>query len=190
MVRCNAIGGSIDMKGRMRRNGGGMLAESLVALATAGSAALVGAMATDAWQATRTGVLGLFGRSSTSSRDGTAAQPVGGTAPEEGGTEAVPAADGRIALVAAQLDGDAALVARADDTAAARRSLLAGLAAEGAGAAARAPGTRGRAERPHRADAAFVARGGAAVGDARRRPRSRTGVRLSGWQRDCPSGAE
>ncbi|WP_206432433.1 hypothetical protein, partial [Streptomyces sp. ADI92-24] len=96
----------------------------LVALATAGSAALVGAMATDAWQATRTGVLGLFGRSSTSSRDGTAAQPVGGTAPEEGGTEAVPAADGRIALVAAQLDGDAALVARADDTAAARRSLL------------------------------------------------------------------
>ncbi|MGV9270049.1 hypothetical protein ACWDRR_35975 [Kitasatospora sp. NPDC003701] len=38
----------------------------------------------------------------------------------------MPAADARIALVAAQLDGDAALVARADDAAAARRSLLSG----------------------------------------------------------------
>ncbi|WP_405987738.1 hypothetical protein [Streptomyces sp. NBC_00872] len=38
----------------------------------------------------------------------------------------MPAADGRIALVAALLDGDAALVARADDTAAARHSLLPG----------------------------------------------------------------
>lgn len=101
-----------------------MLAESLVALATAGSTALVGAMATDAWQATRTGVLRLFGRASTGLQDDAGARPGDGAAPEEGGAEDVPAAEGRIALVAAQLDGDAALVARADDTAAARRSLL------------------------------------------------------------------
>ncbi|MFF1907205.1 hypothetical protein [Kitasatospora sp. NPDC058218] len=103
-----------------------MLAESLVALATAGSTALVGAMATDAWQATRTGVLRLFGRAHTGLRDGTVAQPDDGTAPEGGGPETMPAADGQIALVAAQLDGDAALVARAGDAAAARRSLLPG----------------------------------------------------------------
>ncbi|MFJ7423844.1 hypothetical protein ACIQXD_35425 [Streptomyces uncialis] len=101
----------------MRRIGGGMLAESLVALATMGSTALVGAMATDAWQATRTGVLELFGRGITAD----------GTAPEEGGgPEAALAADGRSAQVAAQLDGDAALVTRSEDAAAARRSLLPG----------------------------------------------------------------
>ncbi|MGW4895903.1 hypothetical protein ACWEQL_27155 [Kitasatospora sp. NPDC004240] len=99
-----------------------MLAESLVALATAGSTALVGAMATDAWQATRTGVLRLFGRASAGAPDATPPD----TAPGEDGPEPVPAADGRIALLAAQLDGDAALVARADDAAAARRGLLPG----------------------------------------------------------------
>ncbi|MFB7618020.1 hypothetical protein [Kitasatospora sp. NPDC056181] len=90
-----------------------MLAESLVAVATAGSTALVGAMATDAWQTTRTGVLRLFGR-------GTPA------ADAESGQETPPGPGSHIALVAAQLDGDAALVARAEDTELARRSLLPG----------------------------------------------------------------
>ncbi|MFC9330690.1 hypothetical protein [Kitasatospora sp. NPDC057015] len=64
-----------------------MLAESLVALAGAGGTALVGAMATDAWQSVRSGAAGLFGR------DG----------------------EGRHHAVATRLDHDAELVVRAAD---------------------------------------------------------------------------
>ena len=64
-----------------------MHAESLVALAGAGGTALVGAMATDAWQSARTGVAGLFGR------DG----------------------ESRHRAVATRLDHDAELVVRAAD---------------------------------------------------------------------------
>jgi hypothetical protein len=67
----------------------------LAELAAAGGSALVGAMATDAWQATRSGVAGLFGR--------------GGSAQQ--------------AAVEAQLDGNAALVAQAEDPEEVRRSL-------------------------------------------------------------------
>jgi hypothetical protein len=72
-----------------------MLGE-LAELAGAGSAALVGAMATDAWQATRSGVARLFGR--------------GGPA--------------RQIAIEAQLDGSAALVAQAGDPDEVRRSLV------------------------------------------------------------------
>lgn len=65
-------------------------------LAAAGGSALVGAMATDAWQATRSKVAGLFGR--------------GGSA--------------RRSAVEAQLDGNAALVAQAEDPDEVRRSLV------------------------------------------------------------------
>lgn len=71
-----------------------MLSE-LAELASVGGSALVGAMATDAWQATRSGVAGLFGR--------------GGPA--------------RQAAVEAQLDGNAALVAQAEDPEEVRRHL-------------------------------------------------------------------
>ncbi|MFE4600203.1 hypothetical protein ACFRKE_05045 [Kitasatospora indigofera] len=64
-----------------------MLAESLVALAGAGGTALVGAMATDAWQTVRAGAAGLFGR------DG----------------------ESRQSAVATRLDHDAELVSRAQD---------------------------------------------------------------------------
>ncbi|MGH4021218.1 MAG: hypothetical protein ACRDT0_18715 [Pseudonocardiaceae bacterium] len=74
-----------------------MLAEALAALAEAGGTALVGAMATDAWQTTRSGVARLFGR------DGSARQ----------------------AAVEAQLDGNAALVAQAEDPDEVRQSLAA-----------------------------------------------------------------
>ncbi|TXK42194.1 hypothetical protein [Nonomuraea sp. C10] len=73
-----------------------MLTESLVALAASGGAALVGAMATDAWQATRSGVARLF------SRQG----------PE------------RQAAVEAQLDGNVVLVERAGDPGQARQKLV------------------------------------------------------------------
>jgi hypothetical protein len=61
--------------------------EELAALAAAGGSALVGAMATDAWQATRSRVARLFGR---------------------GGPH-------RQVSIAAQLDDNAALVAQAED---------------------------------------------------------------------------
>jgi hypothetical protein len=61
-----------------------MLAEPLAALVNAGATALIGAIATDAWQVARTGFVRLFGR---------------------GG-------DGRGAAIAAQLDEDAGMVAR------------------------------------------------------------------------------
>ncbi|MGH3939357.1 MAG: hypothetical protein ACRDTG_12115 [Pseudonocardiaceae bacterium] len=73
-----------------------MLIEALTALAGAGGAALVGAMATDAWTSTRSGVARLFGRA------GAAQQ----------------------AVIEAQLDGNAALVAQADDPDEVRRSLV------------------------------------------------------------------
>lgn len=73
--------------------------ESLVALATAGSTALVGAMATDVWGAARGGILLLLGRRDV-------------------------AEEGEPAGLAAQLDGDAALVSGSGDTESARRSLL------------------------------------------------------------------
>lgn len=73
-----------------------MLSE-LAVLAGAGGSALVGAMATDAWQATRSGVAGLFGR--------------GGPA--------------RQTAIAAQLDDNAALVAQAEDPDEVRQSLAA-----------------------------------------------------------------
>lgn len=63
-----------------------MLAESLTALAGAGSSALIGAMATDVWQGARDGVVRLFGR--------------GGEARGE--------------AVGVQLDEDAVLVVRAE----------------------------------------------------------------------------
>lgn len=72
-----------------------MLAETLAALAGAGGTALVAAMATDAWQATRSGVARLFGR---------------------GGPD-------RQTAVEAQLDGNAALVARAEDPDEVRQTL-------------------------------------------------------------------
>jgi hypothetical protein len=74
-----------------------MLAEALAALAGAGGTALVEAMATDAWQATRTGVARLFGR--------------GGPA--------------RQTAIETQLDGHAALVAQAEDPDEVRQSLAA-----------------------------------------------------------------
>lgn len=74
-----------------------MLGELAVELAGAGGTALVGAMATDAWQATRSGVAGLFGR---------------------GGAD-------RQAAIEAQLDGNAALVAQAGDPDEVRASLVA-----------------------------------------------------------------
>ncbi|MGH3950776.1 MAG: hypothetical protein ACRDSE_16940 [Pseudonocardiaceae bacterium] len=74
-----------------------MLAEGLAALAGAGGTALVGAMATDAWRATRSGVARLFGR--------------GGPA--------------RQTAIEAQLDGNAALVAQAEDPDEARQNLAA-----------------------------------------------------------------
>jgi len=73
-----------------------MLVEALVALAGAGGTALVGAMATDAWNSTRFGVARLFGR--------------GGTAQQT--------------AIEAQLDVNAALVAQADDPDEVRRSLV------------------------------------------------------------------
>ena len=72
-----------------------MLGELAAELAGAGGSALVGAMATDAWAATRSGVAGLFGR--------------GGPA--------------RQTAIAAQLDDNAALVAQAEDPEAVRESL-------------------------------------------------------------------
>jgi hypothetical protein len=74
-----------------------MLAEALIALAGAGGSALVGAMATDAWQATRAGVARLFGH---------------------GGSD-------RQTAIEAQLDGNAALVAQASDPDEVRQSLAA-----------------------------------------------------------------
>jgi hypothetical protein len=73
-----------------------VVGEALAALVEAGSGALVGAMATDAWQATRAGVVHLFGR--------------GGTV--------------RRKVIEAQLDGHADLVARAESPAAVRQSLV------------------------------------------------------------------
>jgi hypothetical protein len=73
-----------------------MLGE-LAELAGAGGTALVGAMATDAWQATRAGVARLFSRS----------EPARQTAIE------------------AQLDGNAALVALAEDPDEVRQTLVA-----------------------------------------------------------------
>jgi hypothetical protein len=71
-----------------------MLSE-LAELAEAGGSALVGAMATDAWQATRSGVARLFGRGESA----------------------------RQIAIEAQLDGNAALVAQADDPDGVRQSL-------------------------------------------------------------------
>jgi hypothetical protein len=76
--------------------GGHVLGEVAAELAGAGGTALVGAMATDAWQATRSGVARLFGR--------------GGSA--------------RQAAIEAQLDGNAALVAQARDPEEVRASLV------------------------------------------------------------------
>jgi len=72
--------------------------ESLAALAAAASSTLVAAMATDAWQAARSGILRVL-------RRGSVDEPV---------------------LLAAQLDGEAALVVAADDEEEARQSLLPG----------------------------------------------------------------
>jgi hypothetical protein len=72
-----------------------MLGE-LAELAGAGGTALVGAMATDAWQTTRSGVARLF------RRDGPARQ----------------------AAIEAQLDGNAILVAQAEDPNEVRQSLV------------------------------------------------------------------
>ncbi|MGH3802017.1 MAG: hypothetical protein ACRDTD_18155 [Pseudonocardiaceae bacterium] len=76
--------------------GGHVLGEVAAALAGAGGSALVGAMATDAWQATRSGVARLFGR------DGPARQTA----------------------IEVQLDGNAELVAQARDAEEVRRSLV------------------------------------------------------------------
>ncbi|GKQ37866.1 hypothetical protein [Streptomyces sp. A012304] len=70
--------------------------DSMAALAAAASTALVAAMATDTWQAARDGMLRVMGR----------------------GREDEPA------QLAARLDEEAALVRAADDSDAARRSLL------------------------------------------------------------------
>ncbi len=75
-----------------------MLAESLVALAGAGGTALVGAMATDAWQTVRAGAARLFTR--------------GGAAGQE--------------VVEARLDRDAELVALAPEPERARQGLAQG----------------------------------------------------------------
>ncbi|MET9218925.1 hypothetical protein ABZX65_09165 [Streptomyces sp. NPDC003300] len=72
--------------------------ESLATLAAAASTTLVAAMATDAWQTARTGILRVLRR----------------------GSEHEPAA------LAAQLDSEAALVVAADDAGAARESLQPG----------------------------------------------------------------
>lgn len=72
--------------------------ESLAALAATASTTLVGAMATDAWQAARTGILRVLHRES----------------------------DGEPAVLAAQLESEAALVLASDDADAARQSLLPG----------------------------------------------------------------
>jgi hypothetical protein len=69
----------------------------LAELAGAGGTALVGAMATDAWQVARSGVARLFGR--------------GGPARQVG--------------IEAQLDSNAVLVAQAEDPEAVRQSLVA-----------------------------------------------------------------
>lgn len=73
-----------------------MLGELAAGLAGAGGTALVGAMATDAWQVTRSGVARLFGR---------------------GGAD-------RQTAIEAQLDGNAALVAQARDPDEVRQSLV------------------------------------------------------------------
>ncbi|MBQ0867094.1 MULTISPECIES: hypothetical protein [Streptomyces] len=70
--------------------------DSMAALAAAASTALVGAMATDTWQAARDGLLRVVGR----------------------GPEDEPAG------LAAQLDEEAALVSAAQDAASARQNLL------------------------------------------------------------------
>jgi hypothetical protein len=70
--------------------------DELVTLAGAGSTALVGAMATDAWQSTRSGVARLFGR--------------GGQA--------------RQSAIEAQLDSNAVLVAQAEDPNEVRQALV------------------------------------------------------------------
>jgi hypothetical protein len=70
--------------------------DSMAALAAAASTALVGAMATDTWQAARDGLLRVIGRGREDEPD----------------------------RLAAQLDEEAALVSAADDSASARQSLL------------------------------------------------------------------
>jgi hypothetical protein len=75
-----------------------MLGELVVELAGAGGSALVGAMATDAWQTTRSGIARLFGR--------------GGSA--------------RQSAIEAQLDENAALVARAREPDEVRARLVPG----------------------------------------------------------------
>lgn len=72
-----------------------MLEDALATLAMTGATTVVAAMATSAWDAARTGVLRLFGRG--------AAEP---------------------AAIEAQLDGNNALVARAEDGERARQSLV------------------------------------------------------------------
>lgn len=72
--------------------------ESLAALAAAASTTLVAAMATDAWQSARTGMLRVLRRGN----------------------------DDEPAVLAAQLDSEAALVLASDDAEAARQSLLPG----------------------------------------------------------------
>lgn len=73
--------------------------DSLAALAAAASTALVGAMATDVWGTARDGMLRVLGRG----------EPLGEEEPS---------------ALAAQLDGEAALVRAADDAEAARQSLV------------------------------------------------------------------
>ncbi|MFI5694086.1 hypothetical protein ACIA58_19725 [Kribbella sp. NPDC051586] len=51
-----------------------MVGDALVTLAAAGGAAVVGAMATDAWRATRDGVARLFGRRGKKERDAVLAE--------------------------------------------------------------------------------------------------------------------
>jgi len=70
--------------------------EELTTLASAGGAALVGAMATDAWQTARAGIARLVGHEASAQR----------------------------ATIEAQLDGHADLVARAADPEQARESLV------------------------------------------------------------------
>jgi hypothetical protein len=84
--------------------------ESLAALAASASSTLVAAMATDAWQAARSGILRVL-RRGNDGNDSNDANGAGGTEP---------------AVLAAQLDSEAALVAAADDEQAARQSLLPG----------------------------------------------------------------
>lgn len=73
-----------------------MLAEALAELAAAGGAAVVGAMATDAWAATRSGVARLFGRGDAR----------------------------RTEVIEAQLEEDADMLGRAADADQARQDLL------------------------------------------------------------------